>query len=84
MFVILNEVKNLIISTESIIEILRLSPQNDIVTQSLAEECNPRISPLPLWSESTRTEERVRPAPLRRARPGVRGKMKEVFSGGRE
>ena len=35
MFVILNEVKNLMISTESIIEILRLSPQNDITTQSL-------------------------------------------------
>ena len=34
MFVILNEVKNLIISTESIIDILRLSPQNDITTQS--------------------------------------------------
>ena len=32
MFVILNEVKNLMISTESIIEILRLSPQNDITT----------------------------------------------------
>jgi len=32
-FVILNEVKNLIISTESIIEILRLAPQNDITTQ---------------------------------------------------
>jgi hypothetical protein len=31
--VILNEVKNLMISTESIIEILRLSPQNDITTQ---------------------------------------------------
>ncbi len=29
-----NSVKNLIISTESIIEILRLSPQNDITTQS--------------------------------------------------
>ena len=34
MLVILNEVKNLIISTESIIEILRLTPQNDIETQS--------------------------------------------------
>ena len=32
--VILNEVKNLMISNESIIEILRLSPQNDITTQS--------------------------------------------------
>ncbi len=32
--VILNEVKNLIISTESIIEILRLPPQDDIATQS--------------------------------------------------
>jgi len=31
--VILNEVKNLMISNESIIEILRLSPQNDIMTQ---------------------------------------------------
>jgi hypothetical protein len=30
-----NSVKNLMISTESIIEILRLSPQNDITTQSL-------------------------------------------------
>ena len=35
--VILNEVKNLIISTESIVEILRLMPQNDIKTQSLSE-----------------------------------------------
>jgi len=34
MFVILNEVKNLIISTESITEILRLTPQSDITTQS--------------------------------------------------
>ncbi len=33
--VILNEVKNLIISTKSIIEILRLMPQDDIATQSL-------------------------------------------------
>jgi hypothetical protein len=33
MFVILNEVKNLMISNESIIEILRFSPQNDIKTQ---------------------------------------------------
>ena len=32
--VILSEAKNLIISTESTIEILRLSPQNDIKTQS--------------------------------------------------
>ena len=38
MFVILNEVKNLMISTESIIEILWLSPQNDIATQSLMGE----------------------------------------------
>ncbi len=37
MFVILNDVKNLIISTESIIEILRLAPQNDIATQSRGE-----------------------------------------------
>jgi len=36
--VILNEVKNLMISSESIIEILRLSPQNDITTQSLGGE----------------------------------------------
>jgi len=35
MFVILNRVKNLMISTESIREILRLSPQNDITTQPL-------------------------------------------------
>jgi len=35
MVVILNEVKNLMISTESTIEILRLSPQNDITIQSL-------------------------------------------------
>ena len=33
-----NSVKNLIIPTESIIEILRLSPQNDITTQSLKGE----------------------------------------------
>ena len=38
MIVILNEVKNLIISTESIVEILRLMPQNDIATQSLKRE----------------------------------------------
>ncbi|HSB04681.1 MAG TPA: hypothetical protein VLK23_05750 [Thermodesulfobacteriota bacterium] len=38
MFVILNEVKNLIISTESIIEILRLTPENDITTQFLKGE----------------------------------------------
>ena len=35
MTVILNGVKNLIISTESIVEILRLMPQNDIATQPL-------------------------------------------------
>ena len=35
-----NSVKNLIISTESIIEILRLSPQNDITTQSPKGEGN--------------------------------------------
>ena len=35
MLVILNEVKNLMISTESTIKILRLSPQNDITTESL-------------------------------------------------
>jgi hypothetical protein len=34
MVVILSEAKNLIISTESTIEILRLSPQNDIATQA--------------------------------------------------
>ena len=38
MFVILNEVKNLMISTESIIEILRLSPQNDITTKPFVGE----------------------------------------------
>ncbi len=38
MSVILNEVKNLIILTESTVEILRLSPQNDIATQSLRGE----------------------------------------------
>jgi hypothetical protein len=38
MVVILNEVKNLMISTELIIEILRLPPQNDIATQSLRGE----------------------------------------------
>jgi hypothetical protein len=32
-FVILSEMKNLMISSESMAEILRLSPQNDIVTQ---------------------------------------------------
>ena len=47
MFVILNEVKNLIISTESIIEILRLSPQNDITIQSLDG------GGLALWSSET-------------------------------
>ncbi len=36
--VVLNEVKNLIISTESIIEILRLMPQDDIATQSRTGE----------------------------------------------
>ncbi|OGP88236.1 MAG: hypothetical protein A2156_14345 [Deltaproteobacteria bacterium RBG_16_48_10] len=30
----LGKMKNLILSTESIIEILRLTPQNDMVTQS--------------------------------------------------
>ena len=35
--VILSEAKNLIISTESTIEILRLSPQNDITTRLLKE-----------------------------------------------
>jgi len=34
MFVILNEVKNLMESTAWIAEILRLTPHNDIVTQS--------------------------------------------------
>jgi hypothetical protein len=34
MVVILSEAKNLIISTESIIEILRLTPQNDIAAES--------------------------------------------------
>jgi hypothetical protein len=34
MIVVLNEAKNLIISTESIAEILRLMPQNDIKTHS--------------------------------------------------
>jgi len=34
-FVILNEVKNLIILATCNIEILRLKPQNDITTQSL-------------------------------------------------
>ncbi len=38
MVVILNEVKNLIVSIKSIIEILRLKPQNDITTQSLGGE----------------------------------------------
>jgi hypothetical protein len=33
----MNSAKNLIISTESTIEILRLAPQNDITTQSLYE-----------------------------------------------
>ena len=40
MSVILNGVKNLIISTESIREILRLSLQNDIATQSERGERN--------------------------------------------
>jgi hypothetical protein len=34
----INSAKNLIISTESTIEILRLLPQNDITTQSLKGE----------------------------------------------
>jgi hypothetical protein len=34
MIVVLSEAKNLIISTESIVEILRLTPQNDITTHS--------------------------------------------------
>ena len=38
MFVILNEVKNLIESMSYKTEILRLTPQNDITTQSLAGE----------------------------------------------
>ena len=38
MFVILNEVKNLIESSSYKTEILRLTPQNDITTQSLRGE----------------------------------------------
>jgi hypothetical protein len=38
MVVILNEVKNLMNSSESSIEILRLSPQNDITTRFLTGE----------------------------------------------
>jgi hypothetical protein len=38
MFVILNEVKNLIESISFKTEILRLTPQNDIATQSLVGE----------------------------------------------
>jgi hypothetical protein len=38
MVVILSEAKNLIISNESTIEILRPPPQNDITTQSLRGE----------------------------------------------
>jgi hypothetical protein len=40
MIVILNEVKNLMNSNESTIEILRLSPQNDIATQPPEREGN--------------------------------------------
>ncbi len=49
--VILNGVKNLIITTESIIEILRLPPQNDIATQSLngALQFLPYSKVLSLW-----------------------------------
>ena len=36
--VILNEVKNLVVTIGCNIEILRLTPQNDIATQSLAGE----------------------------------------------
>jgi hypothetical protein len=36
--VILNEVKNLVVTIGCSIEILRLTPQNDIATQSLAGE----------------------------------------------
>ena len=38
MIVILNQVKNPIISIESLIEILRLSPQNDILHSLDTEE----------------------------------------------
>jgi len=44
MIVILNEAKNLIISTQSIVEILRLMPQNDITTQSPGERAGVRES----------------------------------------
>ena len=60
--VILNGVKNLIISSESIIEILRLMPQNDIPTQSLMMgegkdgggrlgPSSPHLNPPPPWGE---------------------------------
>jgi hypothetical protein len=48
MIVILNEVKNLIISPESIVGILRLMPQNDIATQSLIGEGRDEGEPDPL------------------------------------
>jgi hypothetical protein len=44
----LSGMKNLMISNESTIEILRLSPQNDIATQSLmGEDCSAKKSFLP-------------------------------------
>jgi hypothetical protein len=45
-FVILSEAKNLIISTELTIEILRLPPQNDITTQPLKVEDPNEFPPL--------------------------------------
>jgi hypothetical protein len=44
MVVILNEVKNVIISTEPFIEILRLTPQNNITTQSVQVERRPVLN----------------------------------------
>ena len=45
--VILNEVKNRVVTIGCSIEILRLTPQNDIVTQSLRGEES--VFPLPFF-----------------------------------
>jgi hypothetical protein len=52
MVVILNEVKNLMISTESTIEILRLSPQNDITTPSPEKEWQQTVTKVYSYDET--------------------------------
>jgi hypothetical protein len=48
MSVILNEVKNLVISNKTIVEILRPSPQNDIAAHSLRGKEAKSVPPGPL------------------------------------